>query len=57
MKERIKQIYKEFGLTQAEYGKHIGVASNTITNYENDMRKLSNAIIISICWEFNINEE
>ncbi len=49
MKERIKQIYKEFGLTQAEYGKHIGVASNTITNYENDMRKLSNAIIISIC--------
>lgn len=57
MKDRIKQIRKENHLTQTEFGERIGVKGNTITNYENDMRKPSDAIIVSICREFNINED
>ena len=30
---------------------------DTITNYENDLRNPSDAIIVSICREFNVNEE
>lgn len=57
MKSRIKQVRKDAGLTQVEYGKRLGVAGNTITNYENGMREPSNAIIAAICREFNVNEE
>ena len=34
MKNRIKQIRKEKGLTQVEFGEKIGVKGNTVTNYE-----------------------
>ena len=30
---------------------------DTITNYENNLRNPSDAIIVSICREFNVNEE
>ena len=56
MKDRIKAIRKENNLTQSEFGERIGVKGNTITNYENDMRNPSDAIIFSICREFNVNE-
>ena len=57
MKDRIKAIRKHYDLTQAEFGERIGVKGNTITNYENDLRNPSDAIIVSICREFNVNEE
>lgn len=57
MKDRIKAIRKHYDLTQAEFGDRIGVKGNTITNYENDLRNPSDAIIVSICREFNVNEE
>ena len=57
MKERIKTIRKENNLTQTEFGERIGVKGNTITNYENGLRNPSDAIIFSICREFNINED
>jgi transcriptional regulator with XRE-family HTH domain len=57
MKDRIRQIRKNAGLTQVEYGRRLGVAGNTVTNYENGMREPSNAIITAICREFNVNEE
>lgn len=56
MKDRIKQIRKSTGLTQADFGKRIGVKGNTITNYETGLRTPSDAVILSICREFNINE-
>lgn len=34
MKERIKYIRKEVGLTQVEFGEKIGVKGNTVTGYE-----------------------
>lgn len=57
MKDRIKAIRKHYNLTQTEFGDRIGVKGNTITNYENDLRNPSDAIIVSICREFNVNEE
>ena len=43
-------------LTQTEFGERIGVKGNTITNYENGLRTPSDAVIHSICREFNINK-
>lgn len=56
MKDRIRQIRKEKKLTQVEFGEIIGVKGNTITNYENGLRNPTDAIILSICREFNVNE-
>lgn len=55
MKDRIKQIRKDKKMTQEAFGKILGVKGNTITNYENGMRNPSDAIITSICREFNVN--
>ena len=56
MKDRIKKIRKDSGLTQVDFGTKIGVKGNTITGYETGIRTPSDAIIFSICREFNINE-
>lgn len=56
MNERIKEIRKSKGLTQSEFGAKIGVKGNTITNYESGGRTPSDAIIVSICREFDVNE-
>lgn len=56
MKDRIKEIRKQKGLTQAEFGERVGVKGNTITTYENGTRTPSDAVIISICREFGVNE-
>ena len=57
MKDRIKKIRKESGLTQVDFGERIGVKGNTITNYENGLRTPTDAVILSICREFDVNEE
>lgn len=56
MDERIKELRKDLGLNQMEFGKRIGVAPNTISTYENGTRALSDAIIMLICREFGVNE-
>lgn len=56
MNERIRKVRKHFNLTQTEFGKRIGVAGNTVTNYESGNREPSNAVITSICREFGIDE-
>ena len=56
MKDRIKELRKNEKLTQAEFGKRIGVKGNTITTYENGSRVPSEAVIKSICRVFNVNE-
>lgn len=57
MKNRIKQIRKDNGLTQVEFGERIGVKGNTITNYETGLRNPTDAVILSICREFDVSEE
>lgn len=57
MNKRIKKVRENEKMTQEEFGKRIGSARNTIANYETGNRKPSNAVITSICREFNINEK
>jgi len=56
MHSRIRELRRQKGLTQSEFGARIGVKANTITNYENNLRNPSDAIIASICREFAVNE-
>ena len=56
MKDRIRALRKTFGLTQSEFGDKIGVKGNTITNYENGNRSISDAVILSICREYGCDE-
>ena len=56
MNERIKQVRKAVGLKQAEFAEKIGTKPNTVTSYETGIRVPSDAIILSICREFGVNE-
>ena len=56
-KDRIKKIRTSMEMTQDDFGKKIGLARNSVANYEIGRREPSNAIILSICKEFNANEE
>lgn len=57
MKDRIKKLRKTIGLNQTAFGERVGVKGNTIGNYEIGLRNPSDAVIISICREFNVNED
>lgn len=57
MKERIREVRKALHLTQKEFGDKIGIAGNTVTNYENGLRSPSNSIVVAICREFDVNED
>ncbi|MEG2286187.1 MAG: helix-turn-helix transcriptional regulator [Eubacterium sp.] len=57
MKNRIKSLRKYKNMTQEEFAKRIGLARNSVTSYEIGRREPTNAIINSICREFNVNED
>ncbi|MDE7435725.1 MAG: helix-turn-helix transcriptional regulator [Lachnospiraceae bacterium] len=57
MKDRIKEVRKKNGLTQVEFGEKIGVKGNTVTGYETGLRNPTDAVVLSICREFNVREE
>ncbi len=57
MKDRIKKIRKELDLTQQKMANSLGVQRNTIAMYEMGRTAPSDAIIKSICREFNVNQE
>ncbi len=56
MEERIKELRKTIGLTQDEFAKRIGLARSSVAKYEIGEREPNNAIILSICRIFNVNE-
>lgn len=56
MKDRIHSLRKTLNMTQDKFGEKIGLARNTIANYECGRRVPTNAVITSICREFNVNE-
>lgn len=57
MNERLKALRKNLGLTQEEFAKHIGIKRNTLANYEIGRNDPIDAVLFSICREFNVNEE
>ena len=56
MKDRIKQIRLEKGLTQADFGERIGVSQNYIWMLETGKRDASRRAIRDICREFGVSE-
>ncbi len=56
MNERINQLRKVLGLTLEEFGKPIGLTRSAVSNIENGHRQLTKQVMISICREFNVNE-
>lgn len=56
MKDRIRQLRKELGLNQTDFGERIGVKQGSIAGYESGARTPIDAVITSICREFNVNE-
>ncbi len=56
MKGRIKYLRSVLNLTQQEFADRIGIKRNSLANYETGRNTPINAIIVSICREFNVNE-
>lgn len=57
MNNRLKNLRKAIGLSQTEFGDKLGLARNTIANYEGGTREPNDAIIKLICKEFNVNHD
>lgn len=57
MKDRMRQLRKELGLNQTEFGERIGVKQGSVAGYESGARTPIDAVVNSICREFNVNEE
>lgn len=55
MNHRIKELRKSLGLTQAEFGKRIGVAANTVTNYEAGLRTPKGSVLLMMTKEFKVD--
>lgn len=56
MHNRIREVRKALHMTQADFGAKIGVRGNTVTGYENGQRVPSDAVIVSICRTYDVNE-
>lgn len=56
MKDRIKDLRKSLNLNQTEFGSRIGVKQGSVAGYESGSRVPIDAVITSICREFNVNE-
>lgn len=54
---RVRELRKTIGLTLEKFGEPLGVGKTAISNIENGNRNLTDQMIISICREYNVNEE
>lgn len=57
MKDRIRIVRKDVGLTQKEFAEKLGIKQNTVASYEMGRIGVSDNVIFSICREFGINED
>ena len=56
MNTRIKTLRNELKMTQDAFGSRIGLKRNSIAQIELGTRTPSNQVIVSICREFDVNE-
>lgn len=57
MNERVKELRSALGLSAEKFGSKIGVTRSAISKMELGVCNISEQSIISICREFNVNEE
>ena len=57
MNERIKKLRKSLGLTQDKFATRIGIKRNTLANYEIGRNDPIDAVVFSICREFDVSED
>lgn len=57
MNERVKELRNALGLSAEKFGSKIGVTRSAISKMELGVCNISEQSIISICREFNVNEE
>lgn len=55
--QRLKAVRLSLEMTQKEFGEELGVRQNTIAVIESGKRNTSDQLILSVCRDFNINEE
>lgn len=55
--DRVAIIRKKQNMTMEKFGKILGVTRTAICNIENGNRSLTTQMMVSICREFNVNEE
>lgn len=55
--ERIKEVRRELGLTQAKFAKAIGLKTGTVGMYDSNARNVTEQSIMLICKQFNVREE
>lgn len=56
LKDRIKKIRKDAGLTQEKFAERLGIKRNTVATYETGKSEPMDNIVISMCREFSISE-
>lgn len=56
MNERIKEVRKALGLSQAAFGTPFGASRDMINNVENGRATIYDIMIASICRTYNVNE-
>lgn len=54
---RLRELRKTLKLTQEEFGKRLGVTKTAISRLESEDRNLTEQMVLSICREFNVNED
>ena len=57
MKERLKLLRKEKGVSQKEVARSIGVTISAYSNYEQGIREPSNQILINICKYYDVSAD
>ena len=57
MYKRIKEVRTDSGLNQLEFGSRIGASRDTIANIEGNRIAIRDIYLVSICREFNVNED
>lgn len=57
MNSRIKQLRTALKLTLEEFGDRIGVTRAAVSKWENGDRGIADSMVVSICREFNVNEQ
>lgn len=56
MNERLKILRLALKLSQEEFGNVVGVSNTAISKLEKSERNVTDQMVISICREFNVNE-